>query len=203
MSENNNTVTEVNDDNNKIEKILFNYELAFHILPTVAEGELTQTFQTLQELITKAGGEITVMEEPERFELSYDIVKQIEGRNRKFSSAYFGWIRFISDAKGIDVVTEEIKDVKKILRYLLIKLTKDEVENPFYFHQILSEEKKIENVDELESGVDKEVEVQEEAEEEIENDSDNDVIDGENPINDDSSEDGEEAVASAKDSKDV
>ncbi len=154
MSKDNNTVTEAN---NNVEK-KFNYELAFHILPTVAEGELAKTFQAIQDLVIKMGGEITLMEEPERFELVYDIVKQIEGRNRKFSSAYFGWIRFVGSAESVNSITSEIKNIKKILRYLLIKLTKDEVENPFYFHKALSEEKKVENVDELENGLDESAE---------------------------------------------
>ena len=77
------------------------YELAFHVLPTVAEGEVASVFETLKGIITKDGGEIFDEEAPERFDLAYEIVQNIEGKNRKFSSAYFGWVRFKADAAKI------------------------------------------------------------------------------------------------------
>ena len=84
------------------------YELAFHVLPTVAEGEVAEVFQTLKDLITKAGGELGVEEAPARFELAYEIVKHLEGRNRKFSSAYFGWVRFTVDPAKVEHLDEVI-----------------------------------------------------------------------------------------------
>lgn len=122
------------------------YELAFHVLPTVAEGEVTTVFQNLKDTITKHGGEITLEEAPARFDLAYEIVKYLEGRYRKFSSAHFGWIRFTMDPAQIDETVETVEGVKELLRHMLIKLTKTEEENPFYFHEALIE-KKSETID--------------------------------------------------------
>ena len=69
------------------------YEFAFHVLPTIAEGEVANVFEALKAHIAQVG-EIINEEKPERIELVYPIVKQMEGRNRKFTSAYFGWVRF-------------------------------------------------------------------------------------------------------------
>ena len=77
------------------------YELAFHILPTVAEGEVQSIFDSVKSLITKQGGEIFDEETPQRFELAYEIVRHLEGKNRKFTSAYFGWIRFKTESKHV------------------------------------------------------------------------------------------------------
>ena len=52
------------------------YELAFHILPTVAEGEVAGVYEALKAQIIKDGGTITDEEAPERFELAYEIVKR-------------------------------------------------------------------------------------------------------------------------------
>ncbi len=126
------------------------YELAFHVLPTVAEGEVTAVFQKLKDLITKHGGTITVEEAPIRFDLAYEIVKYLEGRNRKFSSAYFGWVRFKIDPAEIAAITEEIEGTKELLRHLLIKLTRVEEAHPVYFHdalEILSEKTKTIDLD--------------------------------------------------------
>ena len=117
------------------------YELAFHILPTVAEGEVTRVFDTLKAHISKNGGEVTTSETPERVELAYEIVKHLEGKNRGFKSAYFGWVRFKTDAANIAVLVEELDHNIEILRHLIIKLTKTEEAMPFYFHQAIAKDK--------------------------------------------------------------
>lgn len=124
------------------------YELAFHVLPTVAEGEVSGVFDAVKALITTNGGELFDEEAPERFDLAYEIVKHIEGKNRKFTSAYFGWARFNSEAEALAAITEEMDSNVNILRHLLIKLTKVEEANPFRFHEALAAEKKVTTVEE-------------------------------------------------------
>lgn len=114
------------------------YELAFHVLPTVAEGEVADVFTSLKSVIEKAGGTITVEEAPARFELAYEIIKHLEGRNRKFTSAYFGWVRFTLVPEKLAHVTEEVEGTSQLLRHLLVKLDKVEEANPFYFHEALA-----------------------------------------------------------------
>ncbi|MFW6210405.1 MAG: 30S ribosomal protein S6 [Patescibacteria group bacterium] len=117
------------------------YELAFHVLPTVAEGEVPAVVTALKDKITAHGGSITDEEAPARFDLAYDIVQYIEGRNRRFSSAYFGWIRFTAAPEAVPELQVEIESSKELLRFLLVKLTKQEIAHPFYFHEALTEER--------------------------------------------------------------
>ena len=124
------------------------YELAFHILPTVAEGEVLSVFETLKADITKVGGEITLEEAPERVDLAYDIIKSLEGKNRKFSSAYFGWIRFTLESGGVEQLNESMDSNTSVLRYLVIKLTRVEEENPFNFHEKFKSDKMVKTVGE-------------------------------------------------------
>jgi len=124
------------------------YELAFHVLPTVAEGEVAGVFDAVKTLITSAGGELTTEEAPERFDLAYEIEQHIEGKNRKFSSAYFGWVRFKGESSMIEDLTEEVENHKDILRHLLIKLTKVEEAHPFRFHEALAQQKMVTTVEE-------------------------------------------------------
>ena len=119
------------------------YELAFHVLPTVAEGEVPSVFDSIKSLITKDKGEIFDEEAPERFELAYEIVKHLEGKNRKFTSAYFGWVRFKAESGIIEPLLEEVAGRPDILRHILIKLSKVEEENPFRFHPALESFKKV------------------------------------------------------------
>ncbi len=134
------------------------YELAFHILPTVAEGEVARVFDSIKAHITKNGGEVFYEEAPERFDLAYDVEKYLEGRNRKFSSAYFGWVRFKAEPAHVDAIMEEVKGVKELLRHLLIKLTRIEEANPFRFHESIVSTRVVNiDVDEVAEVVDEEV----------------------------------------------
>lgn len=126
------------------------YELAFHILPTVAEREVQSVTDALKELVTSAEAEIIASEAPERVDLAYEINKVVAGKRRLFTSAYFGWFRFKLPSAGLDGLTESVSRHPKLLRYLLIKLTKTEVANPFYFHQSLKDEKMVTSVEESE-----------------------------------------------------
>ena len=124
-----------------VEKDLMSYELAFHVLPTVAEGEVSAVFDRIKAAITSVGGQVTSEEAPARFDLAYEIVKFLEGRNRKFSSAYFGWVRFSVTPDKIAEITESVEGVKEILRHLMIRLTKVEEANPFLFHPAIADRK--------------------------------------------------------------
>ena len=143
------------------------YELAFHILPTVAEGEVQGVFDSIKALITKDQGEIFDEESPERFELAYEIVKQQEGKNRKFTSAYFGWVRFKAPATSIVLLLEEVDGKSEVLRHILIKLSKTEEENPFRFHESIESFKMVTTIDEAELVADEEAPVTDEGIEEV------------------------------------
>ena len=124
------------------------YELAFHVLPTVVEGEVPTVFEAVKEAIVKAGGELKEEEQPQRLDLAYEIIKYIEGKHRHFHSAYFGWVRFSVTPDKIAEIEEALEENLFILRYLVVRLTKQEEANPFYFHQALEEAQKSENIDE-------------------------------------------------------
>ncbi len=136
------------------ERELASYELAYHVLPTVAEGEVASVTTELKSFITKAGGQIFDEEAAERFELAYEIEKYLEGKYRRFGSAYFGWVRFHLDPAALAAVTEEVESHKSILRTLVIRLTKAEEANPFRFHPAIAESRvKNINTDELDAEV--------------------------------------------------
>ena len=118
------------------------YEFAFHVLPTVAEGEVAGVFESLKGLITDAGATIFDEEAPEHLDLAYDIEKDIEGTYRRFHSAYFGWIRFRAEGALLESLTEEIDGRPEILRHLILKLSKVEEANPFRYHEAQKENKK-------------------------------------------------------------
>lgn len=123
------------------------YELAFHVLPTIAEGEVAGVFAAIKDAIKSAGGELFDEEAPERFELAYEVEKHLEGRNRKFRSAYFGWIRFKAAPEAAVRIGAEAAANSAILRHLLIRLTRVEEEHPFRFHDAIRDEKQVTDIE--------------------------------------------------------
>lgn len=122
------------------------YELAFHVLPTVAEGEVATTLETIKQAITAAGGVTGLEEAPQRFDLAYEITKMIDGKYRRFTTAYFGWVRFTAAPAVVTELMAEVEAHPSILRALLVKLTKQEEAHPFYFHEALNT-KRVSTVD--------------------------------------------------------
>jgi ribosomal protein S6 len=146
MAENTMPAAEVNAERYTDE--VTSYEFAFHILPTVAEGEVPEALSQIKAHITNHGGQIFDEELPERIDLVYPIVKHLEGKNRQFNSSYFGWIRFRLEGEKLGALQEELRIESNILRFLLIKLTKVEEANAFRFHEHRKSLKMVEVVDE-------------------------------------------------------
>ncbi len=122
-------VAEVHTDGGEQE--LATYECAFHILPTVAEEEVPAVANKLEKLVAEAGGTIAEKELPQQINLSYEIAKQIEGHNRHFNAAHFGWMRFTATPAAIPELVEEINRTPEVLRSLTIRLTRAEEAQPF------------------------------------------------------------------------
>jgi ribosomal protein S6 len=132
------------------EDTLNSYELAFHILPTVAEGEVQGVFESIKSLITHDGGTLFDEEAPQRFELAYEITKSLEGKNRSYATAYFGWVRFKATGGAVLTITEEVEHKSEILRHILIKLSRVEEAHPFRFHESIESFKMVTTIDEEE-----------------------------------------------------
>lgn len=145
------------------EDTLNSYELAFHILPTVAEGEVQGVFERIKAHITNDGGSLFDEEAPQRFELAYEITKSLEGKNRSYATAYFGWVRFKATGDSVLKITEEVEHMTEILRHILIKLSRTEEAHPFRFHESIESFKMVTTIEEEEL-VKEEVLVEEEVE---------------------------------------
>ncbi len=106
------------------------YECAFHLLPTIADGEVPRVVGEIKKIITDHQGDVSEEEEPQRFTLAYEMTKAIEGRGMHFTSSWLGWVRFSLSSAMLEGVTTEINHRNDIIRHLTIRLTKAEVINP-------------------------------------------------------------------------
>lgn len=109
----------------------YHYEFAFHLLPTIADEEVTGAVETFKKLIVSHGGEVTAEEAPQRFDLAYRIRKMVDGGYQNFASSFFGWVRFTVTPDMIAKLTEEIQHERLVLRFIIVRLSRADVERPF------------------------------------------------------------------------
>jgi len=101
------------------------YELGFHIVPAVPEEHLAGEVQKLKEVITANKGTLVSEDFPKLRTLAYTIQKHVAGRNIKCDRAYFGWVKFMMPAEGMEPVKAALDSNDHLLRYLLIKTVKE------------------------------------------------------------------------------
>lgn len=106
------------------------YELGYHLLPTLAEGEVSREVAALKALVEKRGGVFITEEAPKMMDLSYTMTKAQSGTIMKFNSAYFGWMKFEMAPAHAAELKGEVESYPQILRYLLITTVRESTMAP-------------------------------------------------------------------------
>ncbi len=101
------------------------YELGFHFVPTLSEDQVEVQFSHLKSLIEKKGGTFIAEGTPEMIDLAYEISKTVKAEKKRYTEAYFGWVKFELNAEEIPAFEKDVKAFEPILRYLLITTTRE------------------------------------------------------------------------------
>lgn len=101
------------------------YELGFHFVPTLSEDEVVVQFSHLKSLIEKKGGTFISEETPQMIDLAYEITKTSKAQKKRFTSAYFGWVKFELNPEEVPALEKEVKAFEPILRYILITTVRE------------------------------------------------------------------------------
>lgn len=101
------------------------YEVGYLLAPIIPEEKLAEEVGSIRQSIEKAGGTILSEEFPKLKPLAYSMTKVIGGRKMKFTTAYFGWIKFDVNTDGLKKIKEEITAMANVVRHLLIKTVRE------------------------------------------------------------------------------
>ena len=101
------------------------YELGYHLVPTLAEGQIPEASGAVRGMIERISKDIIAEELPVFIDLAYQIVKTIEHKNKRFDEAYFGWIKFEALPSVISELEEALKVDENVLRYLVVKAVRE------------------------------------------------------------------------------
>jgi len=101
------------------------YELGYHIVSTVAEENLPKEVETLKAIVLQDGGSLISEGEPKLINLAYSMTKSVADTKKKFTTAYFGWIKFETKSELMPVIKKAVDASPTVLRYLLIKTVRE------------------------------------------------------------------------------
>lgn len=116
-------MAETNTENQQETQV---YEVAFHIDANLSDTEVKKTFDGVKEAITSNGGTPFAESAPERMDLAYTISHIAEGSRRDHVSAHFAWVAYEGAPENQEAIAEELKGNAAIIRYMVIKTTKEE-----------------------------------------------------------------------------
>jgi len=102
------------------------YELGYLLIPTLAEESLVDEVNKIRSYLEKDGGLVISDGHPEMKKLAYEIAERgVTSKKIRFDDAFFGWIRFQSSPEAILGIQEELDKNFMVLRFLIIKPSKD------------------------------------------------------------------------------
>ncbi len=112
-------------ENEAVESEARIYEVGFHIVPLVAEENVSKEASEIKFLIEKQKGAMISEEMPRICPLAYTIAKTVDGKKHIFDKAYFGWIKFEVDATALPAIKEALEANQNILRFILVKTVRE------------------------------------------------------------------------------
>jgi ribosomal protein S6 len=102
------------------------YEVGFHVVPTIPEGEVSAVVEKIRAVIEKGGAELISEGAPQRMTLAFTIERAQSGKREKFNEAYFGHIKFATERGNIPALEEVLRHTHEVLRYLLIQTVRED-----------------------------------------------------------------------------
>ena len=101
------------------------YELGYLVISSISEEDLPREIGVLRDQVEKAGARVISEQFPKSVELAYNMVKSVSNVRTNYNRAYFGWFGFELGQASTNDLEDSLKANDKILRFLLIKTTKE------------------------------------------------------------------------------
>lgn len=101
------------------------YEVGYLVLPSVPEENIPEKVSNIKNLVTKDGGKILSEGYPEMRELAYEMTKNVNAKNERFESAYFGWLKFECTPATVLELKKALDLTQEVLRFLIVVAHKE------------------------------------------------------------------------------
>jgi len=105
------------------------YELGYLIVPTVSEENVQGESNKVRDIL-EGNGSIMSSTDAHRRDLAYTMDKVISNKKNIFDKAYFGSFIFETVAGNIEKIKSELEKDVNVLRFLIMKRTKESLIPP-------------------------------------------------------------------------
>lgn len=126
-------MTEEAQENETVTRI---YEVGYHIVPTVAEGDVEKVVAQIRSEIEKQNGSFISEGAPSLIKLSYAMDKREGERHVDYDRGYFGWIKFEASTDSAAILTAALKANAQILRSIVFKTLREDTRAKFKAPQL-------------------------------------------------------------------
>lgn len=104
------------------------YEVGFHVVSTIPEGEVGAVVEKIRAEIKKNDAEVIAERAPQKMTLAYTIERPVSGGVREnHGSAYFGAIKFETTPETIPALQTMLRGMKEVLRFIVVETTREEI----------------------------------------------------------------------------
>ena len=101
------------------------YELGFLLVPTNKEEDVPVLFGNLKDVISGFGGNFISDEMPKMITLAYPMTKVVSNIRSKFSTAYFGWVKFTMQGQEVLELKKKLDLDPNLIRFLILKTVQE------------------------------------------------------------------------------
>lgn len=101
------------------------YEVGYLLIPTVKEEDVAVLFGNMKDLVNTLGGSVIADEMPKMMQIAYPMTKVISNVRNKFTTAYFGWVKFTMESAGVLELKKKLDLDTNVLRFLITKTVKE------------------------------------------------------------------------------
>ena len=101
------------------------YEVGYLLVPTIPEENVPIVFGNLKELVSSLGGIAISDDMPKMMPLAYSMVKVVANVRNKWSTAYFGWVKFTMDSDKVLELKKKLDLDPNFIRFLILKTVKE------------------------------------------------------------------------------
>lgn len=101
------------------------YEIGYLMVSTISEENLGGEVTSFKDTLTNNGVVFISDEYPKLIELAYMMSRSINNKKQKFTSGYFGWVKFECSTANAKIIKDLLDKDERLIRYLFIKTVRE------------------------------------------------------------------------------
>jgi ribosomal protein S6 len=109
----------------EIESKMQVYEISYLFVPSIAEENVGAEVTRFKDMLSENEANFISDEYPKMIELSYQMSKNIANKKHRFTTGYFGWVKFEMPTENIAKVKSTLTNDDAFIRFLIIKTVKE------------------------------------------------------------------------------